>query len=153
MVLAIVKFSAALAQLDDASIRQLDTVIRQTQQKAWKIPPGCPDLALWTGEDHGSPKLQSNHHQRKDLTHSSNWKIQKLYSYCLEHDGQKLTYYRAHLRRWDSTDYPTFAMGIPSFCQRPSPEKLDCVPASFGQGGRKPRIVNQMGRYDTPNAS
>ena len=53
-VLAIVKFSAALAQWDDVSIRQLDTVIRQTQRKAWKLPPGCPDLALWAGEDHGS---------------------------------------------------------------------------------------------------
>jgi hypothetical protein len=47
----------------------------------------------------------------------------EFYSYCLEEmtqlsltqDGQKLTYYCANLRRWDSTDYPTFAMGIPSF--------------------------------------
>jgi hypothetical protein len=53
-VLAIVKFSAALAQWDDTSTRQLDMVIRQTQWKAWKLPPGCPDLALWAGEDHGS---------------------------------------------------------------------------------------------------
>jgi hypothetical protein len=51
---AIVKFSAALAQWDDVSIRQLDTVIRQTHLKAWKLPPGCPDLVLWAGEDHGS---------------------------------------------------------------------------------------------------
>ncbi len=38
-VLAIVKFSAALAQWDDSSIRQLDTVIRQTQQKTWMLSP------------------------------------------------------------------------------------------------------------------
>jgi hypothetical protein len=53
-VLAIVKFSAALPQWDDVSIRQFDTVIRQTHRNAWKLPPGCPDLALWAGEDHGS---------------------------------------------------------------------------------------------------
>jgi hypothetical protein len=53
-VLAIVKFSVALAQWDNVSIRQFDTVIRQTQLKAWKFPPGCPDLVLWAGEDHGS---------------------------------------------------------------------------------------------------
>jgi hypothetical protein len=53
-VLAIFKFSAALAQWDDVSIRLLGKVIRKTQWKAWKVPPGCPDLALWAGEDHGS---------------------------------------------------------------------------------------------------
>ncbi len=56
-VLAIVKLSAALAQWDEASIRQLDTVIRQTQRKAWKLPPGCLDLAFWAGEDHDGQKL------------------------------------------------------------------------------------------------
>jgi hypothetical protein len=54
VVLTIVKFSAALAQWDDLSIRQLDTVIRQTQWKAWKLPPGCPDLVFWTCEGHRS---------------------------------------------------------------------------------------------------
>ncbi len=53
-VLAVVKYSAALAQWDDTSIRQLDTVIRQIRRKTWKLPPGCPDLALWSGQDHGS---------------------------------------------------------------------------------------------------
>jgi hypothetical protein len=52
VVLAVVKFS--LAQWDDTSIRQLDTVIRQIQRKTWKLPPGCLDLALWAGQDHGS---------------------------------------------------------------------------------------------------
>jgi hypothetical protein len=53
-VLAVVKFSAELAQWDDASIRQLDMVIRQIQRKTWKLPPGSPDLALSSGQDHGS---------------------------------------------------------------------------------------------------
>jgi hypothetical protein len=53
-VLVVVKYSSALVQWDDTSIRQFDTVIRQIQWKTWKLPPGCPDLALWAGQDHGS---------------------------------------------------------------------------------------------------
>jgi hypothetical protein len=68
-VLVIVKFSAALAQWDDASIRQLGTVIRQTQRKAWKLPPGCPDLALWAGDsDPMGLQLPGRDVQRKLLS-------------------------------------------------------------------------------------